>query len=76
MAGHNCDIQLSERQCTLEIAHNLRRITDQLRTPERDRTRLHDQLLQARREVLSALMDLNAVIGAPAPLPRPRRMLA
>jgi hypothetical protein len=52
-----------------EIARNLQRITDQLTTPHRDPLRLHRQLLHAQRDVVATLIDLNAIIGGPAPLP-------
>jgi hypothetical protein len=52
-----------------EIARNLQRITDQLTTPHRDPARLHRQLLHAQRDVVATLIDLNAIIGGPAPLP-------
>jgi hypothetical protein len=52
-----------------EIAGNLRRITDHLSAPNRDPRQLHEQLLAAQQDVVASLMDLNAIIGSPAPLP-------
>lgn len=54
-----------------EIARNLQRITDRLATPDRDPARLHHQLLHAQRDVVATLIDLNAILGGPAPLPAP-----
>jgi hypothetical protein len=59
----------------VEIARNLQRITDQLTIPNRDPARLHHQLLNAQQNVVAALIDLNAIIGAPAPLPTANRNL-
>ena len=59
----------------VEIARNLQRITDQLTVPNRDPARLHRQLLDAQQDVVAALIDLNAIIGGPAPLPAPGREL-
>jgi hypothetical protein len=56
-----------------EIARNLDRITDQLAEPDRDPTRLHHQLLDAQSQLIASLVDLNAMIGSPAPLPSPTR---
>jgi hypothetical protein len=53
-----------------EIAGNLRRITDQLSAPNLDPRQLHEQLIAAQQDVVASLIDLNAIIGSPAPLPR------
>jgi hypothetical protein len=59
----------------VEIARNLQRITDKLTVPDRDPAQLHRQLLHAQQDVVAALMDLNAIIGGPAPLPAQPRDL-
>jgi hypothetical protein len=59
----------------VEIARNLQRITDKLTTPDRDPVQLHRQLLHAQQDVVAALIDLNAIIGGPAPLPTQTRDL-
>ncbi|MDT7556638.1 MAG: hypothetical protein QOI68_1108 [Pseudonocardiales bacterium] len=59
----------------VEVARNLQRITDQLTVPNRDPARLHHQLLHAQQDVVAALIDLNALIGGPAPLPSRARDL-
>jgi hypothetical protein len=43
--------------------------------PNRDPARLHHQLLHAQQDVVAALIDLNALIGGPAPLPSRARDL-
>ncbi|MGH8918014.1 MAG: hypothetical protein ACRD0H_06700 [Actinomycetes bacterium] len=55
----------------MEIACHLQRITDQLATPHSNPTRLHHQLRHAQQDVVTALSDLNALVGGPAPLPCP-----
>ena len=55
----------------VEIARNLRRVTDQLAQPNPDPARLHHQLVHAQQHVVAALLDLNAIVGGPARLPSP-----
>jgi hypothetical protein len=50
-------------------------ITDHLSAPDRDPHQLHKQLVAAQQDVVASLMDLNAIIGSPAPLPRTTRDL-
>ena len=51
---------------SVEIAHNLQRLTDRLAKPDRDPIRLQHQLLGAQRDLVAALVDLNAIVGGPA----------
>jgi len=51
---------------TVEVARNLQRLTARLTAPDRDPMRLHHQLLGAQRDLVAALVDLNAIVGGPA----------
>ena len=62
-------LETSAQLRTVEIARNLQRIIDPLAAPHKDPRRLHRQLLDAQREVVAVLIDLNAIVGSPAPMP-------
>lgn len=61
----------SSRHHSTAIARTLRRTIDQLEAPDPDPARRHHQLVHAQREVIAALIELNAIVGGPAPLPAP-----
>ena len=75
MTGRSEHIETPAQLRVVEIAGNLRRITDHLSAPDRDPHQLHKQLVAAQQDMVASLMDLNAIIGSPAPLPRTTRDL-
>ena len=59
-------IETTDQLRAFEIARNLQRITNKLAAPDRDPAQLHRLLLHAQRDVVDALIDLNAIVGCPA----------
>jgi hypothetical protein len=62
-------LETSAQLRTVEIARNLQRIIDPLAAPHKDPRRLHRQLLDAQREMVAVLTDLNAIVGGLVPMP-------